>query len=288
MDGVKTYHRVNRENDAVSFGISRMEDIYVKHNGKPDEPHRHDYYTIVFPLKAKGKHIIDFNAYPLQDQEIFFISPGQVHQIIEEKASIGYSIVFNQEFLIQNNIPTAFIDELNLFQTYEDQSALELTAANCKELKDIAEKLLDLQHTEIQFKTAAIAAQLQYFLIVCNNACNKEWTENTQHESGNNLLRNFKQLINEHYKEWHHISAYAEALHVTPDHLNRVVKALTGKTAKEHVQSRITIAAKRLLYFSPLSNKEISYELGFSEAGNFSAFFKKCTGKSPSAFKTMD
>ncbi len=58
-----------------------------------------------------------------------------------------------------------------------------------------------------------------------------------------------------------------------------------GKTSKELIQSRISIEAKRMLYFSDLSIKEIGYELGFSEPANFSAFFKNCTGMSPSTFR---
>jgi AraC-like DNA-binding protein len=60
----------------------------------------------------------------------------------------------------------------------------------------------------------------------------------------------------------------------------------TGKTAKEHIQARIALEAKRLLHFSDLSVKEIGFQLGFPEPANFSAFFKKCTGSSPSNFKS--
>ena len=98
-------------------------------------------------------------------------------------------------------------------------------------------------------------------------------------------MASVKALVEANYQNWHASSQYAEALHITPDHLNRTVKSLIGKTAKEYIQSRITVAAKRMLYFSDQSNKEIGYALGFSEPGNFSAFFKKCTGQSPSDFK---
>jgi AraC-like DNA-binding protein len=66
-----------------------------------------------------------------------------------------------------------------------------------------------------------------------------------------------------------------------------VVKSLSGKTAKDFIQSRIIIEAKRMLYFTELSLKEIGYQLGFSEPANFSAFFKKSTGKSPSLFRNQ-
>ena len=88
MNTVKTYNKVNSEKDTVSFGISKMEDIYTTRNGKVDEPHRHNYYTVLIIKQAKGLYKIDFNSYELSDQQIFFVAPGQVHQVIETKKSI--------------------------------------------------------------------------------------------------------------------------------------------------------------------------------------------------------
>ena len=73
---------------------------------------------------------------------------------------------------------------------------------------------------------------------------------------------------------------------VTPDHLNKTIKSLIGKTAKEYIQSSLIIEAKRMLIHSSQSAKEIAYHLGFSGTLLTSAsFFKKCTGISVSAFK---
>ena len=90
MNTVKTYHKVNPENANLNFGIARMEDIYSKRNGKTDEPHRHNFYTVLIINKAKGLHKIDFNTYELSNQQIFFVAPGQVHQVIESEKSIGF------------------------------------------------------------------------------------------------------------------------------------------------------------------------------------------------------
>ena len=59
-----------------------MEDIYVKRSGQTDEPHRHNYFTVLIIKQAKGLHKIDFNSYELAQQQIFFVAPGQVHQVI--------------------------------------------------------------------------------------------------------------------------------------------------------------------------------------------------------------
>lgn len=285
MDTIKTYEHVNAANEKLSFGISRMETIYANRNGQPDAPHRHDYYTALFVKKAQGKHVIDFEAYPLNDLQVYFITPGQVHQIIEEHPSIGYVMVFSVEFLVENNIPFSFINNLNLFNAYNQNPPLDLEEEQLEKLSTYCEEIINYQDSNHKFKTAAIGALLKLFLIYCNEICTLP-TDNTQQlEAGNSILKDFKQLVEEHYLTWHHTSDYAQALNITPDHLNRTIKSLIGKTAKAYLQSRITIAAKRLLYFSDLSNKEIGYQLGFSEPANFSAFFKRNTGLSPSQFK---
>jgi len=285
MEAVKTYQNVNREDESMSFGISRMEDIHDKHGGKPDEPHRHNYYTILLVKKASGEHRIDFNSYPLQHQQLFFISPGQVHQMLETSRSEGYSMVFSTQFLVQNNIPLAFIDDLNLFNDFGDTPPLSLSDDELENLCRHAEDILEINQSNRSFKYEAMGALIKLMLIRCHNLCSIKLVDSTIQETGNTVLRNFKSLVDIHHKTWHGTTEYANELNISPDHLNRVVKSLTGKTAKEHIQSRIITAAKRLIYFTDLSSKEIGYELGFSEPGNFSAFFKKCTGTSPSRFK---
>ena len=104
-------------------------------------------------------------------------------------------------------------------------------------------------------------------------------------ESGNAIFKQFRELVEENYATWHSASQYADKLNITPDHLNRTIKSCIGKTTKEYIHARLSIAAKRMLYFSDLSNKEVGYKLGFSEPSNFSAFFKKNTGYSPNEFK---
>ncbi|MCF6350451.1 MAG: helix-turn-helix domain-containing protein, partial [Flavobacteriaceae bacterium] len=139
----------------------------------------------------------------------------------------------------------------------------------------------------IKFKQQAIGASLKLFLIYCNNLCTVP-KENTQLiQAGQSILKKFKNAVEKYHIEWHSSSEYANHLNITPDHLNRTIKSLIGKTAKEYIQTRISIAAKRLLYFTDLSTKEIAYQLGFSEASNFSAFFKKCTQLSPSKFREI-
>jgi len=278
---IKTYKDVNNNND-LNFRIQRIEDIYTERNGEPDEPHRHDYYTVILVKEAVGKHIIDFNVYTLEAKQVYFVSPGQIHQVIEEMKSLGYVILFSPEFLAQNNIPCYFIDDLNLFNDHGNSPPLPLNDKEFEQLSEFCEEMIKIQDSDLKYKEQAISSYIKLFLIHGNNVCNLKNDNPQNQEAVNSILKNFKTLVNEKYHEWHQTSDYSGELNVTPDYLNRVIKSLTGKTAKEFIQARIIIEAKRLLYFSELSSKEIGYNLGFSEPANFSAFFKKNAGFSPS------
>ena len=285
MNTFKTYHTVNREKENVSFGIAKMEDIYTQRNGEADEPHRHNFYTVLIINKAKGLHKIDFNTYELSNNQIFFVAPGQVHQVIETEKSIGYSMTFSNQFLVENYIPISFIESLNLFQNYGQSPPLFPSKAQFEVIENFAENIFKLSNSDSNMKCLSIGSFLKLLLIECNNGCAINPIESDVDTTGDNLIRAFKNAVNSTYKKEHSISFYANELYITPDHLNRTVKAKIGKTAKDYIQARIITEAKRLLYFSDLSNKEIGYELGFNEPANFSAFFKKHTQQSPSHFK---
>lgn len=288
MQTVKTYHNVNSTNEHVSFGISKMESIYIERDGKVDEPHRHNYYTVLVVYKAKGIHKIDFNSYELNDYQIYFVSPGQVHQIIEEEVSKGYAMTFSTQFLVENAIHSSFIKSLSLFNDYGQSPPLKPNHKQFKKLQTYVEEVSNLYNSTAKMKELSIGALLKLFLIDCNNLCSINPVESNYDISENRVVSKFKTQVNESYKKEHSTSYYADQLHITPDHLNRIIKSTIGKTAKEYIQSRLITEAKRLLYFSKLSNKEIGFEIGFNEPANFSAFFKKCTGFSPSNFKKKE
>jgi AraC-like DNA-binding protein len=281
QETIKTYAEVNKNSD-LNFRIQRIEEIYAERNGEPDEPHRHDYYTVILVKNATGKHIIDFNEYTLEANQIYFVSPGQIHQVIEEKKSFGYVVLFSPEFLTENHIPCYFIDDLNLFNDHGNSPPLHLNEKEVEQLSAFCEEMISIQNSDLKYMELAISSYIKLFLIHCNNVCTLKNDNPQNQEAINSILKNFKMLVNEKYMVWHQTTDYANELNVSPDYLNRVIKSLTGKTAKEFIQARIIIEARRLLYFSEMSAKEIGYKLGFSEPANFSAFFKKNTGFSPS------
>ena len=265
-----------------------MEDVYRKTNGAPDIPHRHDYYTIIFIERGQGTHFIDFTEYEIADRSIFFIMPGQMHQVILTSEPTGWIITFTEEFLIANSIPDKMINDIYLFNDYGQSPPLPINENDMPVYKNL---ILQMAHFEKSLETytqEAVGSLVKVFLIQGNNHCSLRKSNNPQLvETSNHILRTFKQLLNKKYATDHMVSNYADELAVTSDYLNKTVKNLTGKSAKDHIQSKLITEAKRSLLFSNISNKELAYELGFEESAHFNNFFKKATGQTPSEFRVL-
>ena len=60
-------------------------------------PHRHNYYEILFFAIGGGQHVIDFKEFPIEDNSIHFISPGQVHQLKRAQSSQGTILIFSRD-----------------------------------------------------------------------------------------------------------------------------------------------------------------------------------------------
>ena len=58
-------------------------------------------------------------------------------------------------------------------------------------------------------------------------------------------------------------------LGVSYHHLNKIVKAVTGRTAKAFIDNFIILECKRQLAVSDIPVKELTYLMGFDEPTNF-------------------
>lgn len=259
--------------------------IFEQMGGAVDEPHRHDYYTVMLIEQAAGEHIVDYQTYAFAPLQVHFVSPGQVHLVDTPTKPTGWVITFSKDFLAENNIPQSFISNISLFRQFGDTPPLDLDEVTFDRLSRIIKEMEDCLPLDLHYRHRALGALLQLFLIYCNNSCLLDSHQLDEENAGVCVLRAFKSLVDQHFQQWHKVSEYAPALHISPKHLSQTVKNLTGKTAKELIQDRLSVEAKRLLFHTELSIKEVGYRLGFEEPLHFSGFFKKQTGQSPSNFR---
>lgn len=99
------------------------------------------------------------------------------------------------------------------------------------------------------------------------------------------VLRQLEQLIEQHYHQKHTPADYADLLNVTPKTLGKLTRTYFRRTLTELIQARIVVEAKRELYLTTKSIKEIAFALGFSDQYYFSRFFKHLTSFAPQEYR---
>ena len=100
------------------------------------------------------------------------------------------------------------------------------------------------------------------------------------------ILVRFRQRIDIRFADTRQVEDYARDLGCSVRTLTRASLAATGRTAKQVLDDRVALEAKRLLAESDLPVAEIGAQLGFSEPTNFGRFFGRTVGSSPGAFRT--
>ena len=92
---------IRREQLAAPFVYKSMAVVEQQHPSQQEQPHRHDYFSIIFVRSAKGIHHIDFKEYPLQEDTCYFLSPEQIHHMVLEGPPDGHVLLFTPDFLQQ-------------------------------------------------------------------------------------------------------------------------------------------------------------------------------------------
>ncbi|MCA9929659.1 MAG: helix-turn-helix domain-containing protein, partial [Anaerolineales bacterium] len=100
------------------------------------------------------------------------------------------------------------------------------------------------------------------------------------------IYQSFLTLLDRHFKTETAVHFYAARLHITPRQLSDTIARFAGKTAKQLIQERRMLEARRYLQHTNATVKEIAYTLGFNDPSYFSKAFKQSVGVSPQNFKT--
>lgn len=282
MDEIPLMHFRQPDDVPAPFEVVQLENHRFL-SRRVHAPRRDAFFAVLWITSGTGTYTIDFAAHEIRPYSLFFISPGQVHFWQMETAVQGFAIPFQEAFFLRSIRPS-FLNELDLFEAVGGATAVYPTEAETAILNNTINQIA-AENQERQTGWAdALTALMQLFLIQAERCVVKN-TPVAPLTTGQQLTRQFLQLIRQQGKNQHQLAAYADQLGVTSGHLTETVKQETGQPAGRLLRQQLTLEAKRRLAHSDLTAVQIAVELNFADASYFGRFFKRETGQTPRSFR---
>ena len=280
MPGKNQAIPVNHFGDESGAGISveRFAFENLPELGEWEQPERHDRHSFFLLEKGSVNIEIDFEHYHIQSPAAVYMHPDQVHRII------GFDKVTASACAINNE--TLNPEYLQLLESIGPAAPVYLTPATFRLLSEAVSlciKVAERKKDQLYFRLCKDHGNALVGLIISTFL---EKTSVADKQSRAELMtKAFREELSHHFTRLKRPSDYAEKLHLSTAYLNECVKSVTGQPVSWHIQQRVILEAKRLLYHSGRSLKEIAATLGYDDYPYFSRLFTKVAGMSPLTFR---
>ena len=243
--------------------------------------HRHDFFFMLVLEKGNGTHEIDFTPYNILDNTVFFLRPGQVHQLQLKAGSTGYLMEFDTGFYHPNDKASK-----QHLRKAGNRNFCQLDMNRFEKLSTVLTYIFQEYTDKQEGHQDIIKANLNIFFIelVRQSMPLKSPSPNIS-PYAQERFEEFLALLETHITNYKQVSQYTDLMNLSPYQLNEITKATIGKTSSELITEHIILEAKRYLLATPSQIKEIADHLGYEDVSYFIRFFKKQTGHSPEAFR---
>jgi len=254
-----------------------------------DHIQRPSYYSLIWIKSGNGKIKADFSIYDFKEDTLLAFSPYQPFMLQTTAAISGIVINFHSDFFcIHKHHKEVACNGVLFNNIYSQPTVLLDDEARVNFDMIVSQIETEMQNPELA-QYELLISYLKILLISAsrlkNNQQNRQPGTDIETEEPF-ILQNLKNYIEAHYKSKHSASDYAEMLSITPKALTKLTKTHFNKTLTDLISERIIIEAKRELYLTNKTIKEIAYELGYNDEYYFSRFFKKNADVSPQLYRT--
>lgn len=274
-------HLLFKSNSDHFFCLKTEEMMHLKF---PVPPSKHRCHTLIFVESGSHKMNLGFEEYETVPNEIIMVPAEQVFSIKNiHNIFNGYICQFHPDILIGKYGSRELLNDFDFLKI----SGNPKTKFSSEDVPFITSILKRLEK-EYKETTVANLNIVQTYLIALFYEMNKNSVKSPKNISASEIITSkFKELIHLHIKTHHQVNHYASLLNVTPNHLNKCVKTVTGKSAVKWIDENILLEAKYLLFQTTLSINEIASQVGHEDQSYFSRFFKKHEGLSPIQYRKM-
>ena len=241
------------------------------------------YFTIAWNNGEKQTATIDGMPHDFMPHTILPLMFNQSFYFERPADIVAWQ--FNREFycIIDHDAEVSCVGFLfgmgdQLFISLDDQAQYKLRLL----LNIFIEEL----NTKDNIQNDMLLMLLKRLIIVITRLATTNYIPDKKlHDDRLDTFRKFNLLVEANFRSEHSVNYYAQRLNKSPKTLANLFALYKHKTPVQVIQERIIIEAKRLLYYTDKSVKQITYELGFEDPAYFSNFFKRHTSLSPGEFR---
>ncbi len=280
MESKQNHTLVNKNTRELAFKLYQLNQW-----SQYDHIQRLNYYSLIWITKGSGDVVVDTDSIAYKKGMLFTLEPYQPFMFKPNNETEAVIIHFHSDFFCiykhQKEVSCDGVLFNNAFGfpyvNVDDKAGLELNWI----LKNMEQEIIENQFASEE----SIFTYLKLYLINCSRLKGKDERELVVTEEHRIIIK-LKDLLDKHYNTLHSPKDYAELLFMSAKTLSKIVKDTYGKTLSSLISDRIIIEAKRELYLTGKTIKEIAFELGYEDEYYFSRFFKNKTGISPKNYRT--
>jgi AraC family transcriptional activator of pobA len=240
------------------------------------DPHRHErLHQLLLIEGGRGQARLEAESWILSPRKIVNVPIGVVHGFAFARDTQGWVLTIASEVLDQVLVPAEGLRRV---------LSMPLVLTSTGKMRTVM-KQLSVDFAGRQFGRAHVLRALTSILIglVAREMATRAFVPEVK--TNMELFERFEALLEEHYREHWNVSRYAAALSITPTHLSRVARVVTGHGASQLIIDRVIREGRRNLVYTNLSISTIAYSLGFRDPAYFSRLFSEVTGLAPREFR---
>ena len=232
-----------------------------------------------------GEGEVNFNLvdHHLTEGTLIYIGPGTIITPIRfsndlELQGIGLFADFPMPFA-DGQFPSAFNGQVRDFQ-------LPVAKEDLQTARNILDTLWHLVHQpdyHRQTASSLVAALMHHYDRLFHQQADNLAATRSREQT---IFDRFILLVNQHCREQHQISYYAERLCLTERYLGTIVRQTSGTTAKEWIDRALIARIKVELRHTDKSVARISEEMNFPNPSFFSKYFKRLTQQTPAQYRS--
>ncbi|PSK89506.1 helix-turn-helix domain-containing protein [Taibaiella chishuiensis] len=277
------YTLVNQQNGDLAFKLFEFDN-----NSYFDHIQRNNYFSLVLVTSGEGTAKVDLCDYRFKEDTLFAFYPYQPFMLQSKKQLMGIALQFHHDFFCIYRHHQEIAANGILFNNVYEQPFICLDEDSKSKILYLIRGIASELREEGFRKDEALVAYLKILLVTATRLKLEQQTlQDAESGAGKQqfLIQNLKNAIEDNFRTRHSASEYASMLHLTPASLARITKKHFNKTLSDLITERIIIEAKRELYLTDKTVKEIAYELGYDDEFYFSRVFKSKTDTSPQFYR---